>query len=81
MTWIRTVSPEQAEGGLREIYRRIAGARGGVANILRAQSLHPAALAAHFELYRTLLFGPSPLSRVQREMLATAVSAWNGCRY
>ncbi len=81
MSWIRRIDEPEAEGKLRRLYERIAGARGDVANILKVQSLHPEGLEAHFELYCTLMFGPSPLSRVQREMLATAVSLWNGCHY
>ena len=50
-------------------------------NILRIHGVNPQALKAHFELYRGAMHGPSPLSRIQREMLAVVVSAQNGCRY
>lgn len=78
--WIRTVHPDSAEGELRDVYRSV-GARRGVSNILGVQSLHPAALSAHDELYRTLMFGPSPLSRAERESTAVVVSAANDCFY
>jgi len=32
-------------------------------------------------MYRTLMFGPSPLKRYQREMIGTVVSVINHCRY
>ena len=35
----------------------------------------------HYDLYRHLMAGPSPLSRVQREMIAVAVSVENDCFY
>jgi len=35
----------------------------------------------HRALYRTLMFGHSPLRRYQREMIGMAVSALNGCHY
>jgi alkylhydroperoxidase family enzyme len=35
----------------------------------------------HYELYRVLMYGSSPLSRIRREMVAVAVSAANGCHY
>ena len=35
----------------------------------------------HFDLYRELMRGPGPLSRIQREMIAVVVSALNHCRY
>lgn len=78
--WIALVGPEEAEGELAETYRRI-GARSRVDNIIGVHSLHPAAMEAHLELYRTLMFGPSPLSRLEREALAVAVSAANDCFY
>lgn len=70
-----------AEGELTEVYRHVAGAAGTVAHILKSSSLHPVILRRHYDLYREIMFGPSPLSRAQREMVATAVSALNGCHY
>lgn len=78
--WIRVVPPDSAEGELRDVYRSV-GARRGVSNILGVQSLHPAALSAHDDLYRTVMFGPSPLSRIERESVAVVVSAANDCFY
>lgn len=78
--WVPVVDAEEAEGELAEVYRSLGGGR-GVANILGIQSLHPAALDAHYRLYRTLMFGPSPLSRAERESLAVVVSAINDCFY
>jgi alkylhydroperoxidase family enzyme len=51
------------------------------ANILASHSLNAAALRAHVVLYRTIMFGESPLSRVEREAIAVAVSAANDCHY
>lgn len=53
----------------------------GLGNILASHSLNPDALAAHVRLYRTIMFGPSPLTRVEREAIAVAVSAANNCHY
>ena len=57
------------------------GARQEVSNILGVHSLHPAALSGHVDLYRTLMFGASPLSRAERESIAVVVSAANDCFY
>jgi alkylhydroperoxidase family enzyme len=81
VTWIRTVPPEEAQGELGRLYDTIRRARGGVANVLKSHSLNPPALAAHFELYRAVQLGPSPLSRLERELVATVVSRTNGCHY
>lgn len=52
-----------------------------VANILASHSLNADAVDAHVRLYRTIMFGDSPLSRVEREAIAVAVSAANECFY
>ncbi len=53
----------------------------GTDNILSSHSLNPDALQAHLALYRTVMFGPSNLSRREREAVAVAVSATNRCHY
>lgn len=79
--WIEGVQPAAASGVLKDLYERIGGARGGIARIHEAQSLNPPVLAAHFELYKALMFQPSPLSRADRESIAVAVSRANACEY
>lgn len=81
MAFIETTPPERAQGDLAELYERIAGARGGVAEVMAVQSLNPAAMAAHFDFYTTLLFGRSELDRRTREMIGVIVSATNNCAY
>ena len=81
MVWIETTSMEEAGGKLRELYGKIAGARGLVAEVHRSQSLNPRAMAAHFELYKSVVFSHSSLSRADRERIAVVVSAGNGCAY
>lgn len=51
------------------------------AHILSSHSLNPTALRAHLGLYRTIMFGDSPLTRAEREAMAVAVSAVNDCHY
>ncbi|HEV2149700.1 MAG TPA: peroxidase-related enzyme [Longimicrobiaceae bacterium] len=79
--WIRVVEPADATGELSDVYERVAGARGKLSNIMLAQSLDPAAMRAHLDLYMALLFSRSGLSRPEREAIAVAVSAANGCEY
>ena len=50
-------------------------------NILRIHGVHSQIMRRHHELYRALMFGRSPLSRIQREMIAVVVSAANDCHY
>jgi AhpD family alkylhydroperoxidase len=81
MAFIRTVAAAEAQGDLGRLYEQIGKARGGVADIHQVQSLNPPALAAHLELYKAIMFRPSPLSRAWREAMAVAVSRANQCAY
>lgn len=81
MAYIPWVDRDEATGLLARLYERYADPRGHVDNILRIHALNPRSLRDHVELYAHLMRGPSPLTRVQREMIAVAVSAENGCFY
>lgn len=81
MAWIKTVPPSDASGPLKKIYDEAIRRAGRVYKILEVQSLNPAALQAGLGQYTVLMFGKSELTRTQREMLATVVSAANHCHY
>jgi uncharacterized peroxidase-related enzyme len=81
MAWINTTRPEEATGALAREYERAMRRSGTVASVLRVMSPNPDALRASMQLYETLMFGRSPLSRTQRELTATAVSVFNECHY
>lgn len=81
MTWIKTIDPADADGRLKEIYNSIEAKRGKVANVMKAQSLNPRALQLHLELYDTLMFGKSGLSREEIEIIAVIISHANKCGY
>ena len=81
MTWIRTIDEDDAEGELGELYGKMREPWGGVDHIMKVQSLDPPALRGHFEMYKALMRGRSPLSRAQREMIAVVVSQANDCHY
>ncbi len=81
MPWIRQIPIEGATGLLKEELDAAMGRAGRVWRIVHIMSLNPRVLKASMELYKAIMFGPSSLSRVQREMLATVVSAEVGCHY
>jgi len=81
MAWIKVVQPEEATGDLKREYDDAAKRAGKVFNILKVQSLNPGALRASMQMYRATMFGPSGLSRAEREMLATVTSWANRCFY
>ena len=81
MAWIKVVEPEEATGALKQEYDSALERAGKVFNILKIQSLNPSVLKASMQLYGATMFGPSGLSRAEREMLATVVSWANHCFY
>ena len=50
-------------------------------SITKVVSIIPAAMEAVQNMNRAITFGASALTRVQEECIATAVSAFNKCRY
>jgi uncharacterized peroxidase-related enzyme len=81
MSWIEEIDVAEADGKLAQIYAELSEKRGKVANILQVHSLNPEALSNHVDLYMTLMFGRSGLSRAEREAIAVVVSATNECPY
>src|SRR5579863_3401810 len=54
---------------------------GFVPNVLKAYAFDPAKLAGFVALYNDLMLAPSGLSKLEREMIAVAVSSHNRCYY
>jgi uncharacterized peroxidase-related enzyme len=54
---------------------------GFVPNVLKAYSFDPAKLDAFVAMYNDLMLAPSGLSKLEREMIAVAVSSHNRCYY
>jgi alkylhydroperoxidase family enzyme len=81
MAWIRIVPIGEATGLLKKLFDEALARAGRVWNIVHVMSLNPPLMEASMSFYRELMFGPSPLSRAQREMLATVVSAEIRCVY
>ena len=81
MPHIRLIDPEDAEGLLAEEYAAAVERAGKVYNIVRSMSPNPEVLQRSLELDKAIMFGPSGLTRQERELLATVVSATNECYY
>ena len=81
MAWIDTINERDADGSLKDQYAKLKYSRGGVDNILKIHSLNPESLDAHVRLYKTIMYGKSPIRRVNREMIAVLVSSINQCHY
>lgn len=81
MAWIRQIPVPEATGLLRKLFDAALERAGRVWNIVHVQSLNPRTMDASLKLYGAAMFGDSPLSRAQREMLATVVSREQRCFY
>ena len=80
--WIDVIPEQDAEGLLRELYEKEWDKQHNlVDNILKVHSLHPETLRAHIDLYRTVMYGRSAITRPEREMIGVTVSAINQCHY
>ena len=81
MAHLRLIEVDDATGRLAGEYDAAIGRAGKVFNIVKAMSLRPGVLKRSMELYKGIMFGPSRLSRQERELLAVVVSRQNDCHY
>ena len=82
MAWIKTVDPDAATGLLKRLYDAAVKRAGKVFNVIRIQSPRPEVLRHSTQLYlEVMVSAKSPLSRAQRELIATVVSRANDCHY
>jgi len=82
MAWIQTVDESEAAGIVKAEYDAAVARAGHLYNIVKLFSVRPKSMRAFVELYKVVMHDDtSPLSRVQREMIATVVSKVNKCYY
>ncbi len=81
MPWIEQIPVDQATGLLKEQFDQALRRAGRVWHIVHVQSINPRVMRDGVNFYIAVMFAPSPLSRAQREMLATVVSAEHHCHY
>jgi uncharacterized peroxidase-related enzyme len=82
MTWITTISYEEASGALKKLYDRVKGPDNNVDNIMLAHSLRPHSMEGHMSLYKHVLHHPrNALAKSYLETIGVYVSLLNQCRY
>lgn len=81
MPYIDIIPLKRATGLLKKQYEAALARAGRIWGIVSIMSPNPRAMKVSMDFYKTLMYGPSPLSRGQREMLAVVVSATNHCVY
>jgi len=79
--WIQVLGKGEQPADLLAVYDEFKVPHDEADNILSIHSLSPDSLRGHMQLYRTVMWGRSPLSRVEREMIAVTVSTLNECHY
>ena len=81
MSWIDVIPLDKAVGLLKQQYQAALARAGRVWNIVSIMSQNPKTMRSSMALYLSVMYGPSPLSRGQREMLGVVVSVENQCVY
>jgi alkylhydroperoxidase/carboxymuconolactone decarboxylase family protein YurZ len=86
MAWIRMIDETEADPATRlgRLYKACLEPEAGtVDEVLKIHGLRPETLDAHLRLYKTAMRprDPGGLSLRERELIAVAVSAANGCAY
>ena len=81
MPYIDQVPVSESRGLLRKLFDEALERAGRIWHIVHVMSLNPRVMDASLAFYGALMFGSSPLSRRQREMLAVVTSKANDCFY
>ncbi len=81
MAFIEYITYDGASDELKKLYEKFGGAYKQPANIVRIAGPNPKVMEAMMPFYRAIMFHPSPLSRQQRELIATVTSVINKCHY
>ena len=81
MPYIKQIPVNEATGFLKKQFDAALERAGRVWHIVHIMSIAPRTMKASIDFYAAVMFGRSPLSRVQREMLATVTAKTLGCYY
>jgi uncharacterized peroxidase-related enzyme len=76
-----SLPPEPLSADMAAYFKKCEEKLGFVPNVLKAYAFDNAKLSAFVAMYNDLMLAPSGLSKLEREMIAVAVSAYNRCYY
>jgi len=80
--WIRMVDEAEAADFVKSAYEGFIRQRGWVPHIMKVHSVRPNLMRAIMQVVNAVMYDMSSgLTRAQREMIATVVSATNRCHY
>ena len=75
------LSPEPLSPDMAAYFKKCEEKLGFVPNVLKAYAFDSAKLSAFVAMYNDLMLAPSGLSKLEREVIAVAVSSYNRCYY
>src|SRR5262249_48281026 len=75
------LKPEELTPEMAAYFAKCEEKLGFVPNVLKAYAFDMTKLSAFVAMYNDLMLAPSGLSKLEREMIAVAVSAHNRCYY
>jgi hypothetical protein len=78
---VKTIPYEDSLGELKEAYDTMTKSRGRIPNVQAVSSLKPGIMKTLTADVSSVMFGESGVSRAEREMVASEVSATNKCQY
>lgn len=81
MPHVHAFDYDETSGIARREYDAALRRAGRIWNIVSIQSQLPEVMRDSIRIYQSIMFGPSPLSRAEREMLAVMTSTANECHY
>lgn len=82
MSWIKTVSYNDASGKLKKLYDRVKGPDDNVDNIMMAHSLRPHTMEGHMTIYKNVLHhSGNKIPKWFLEAIGVWVSSLNDCSY
>ncbi len=76
--WVEAIEESTADEQQKSVFKEIWPS-GNVPTFYRVLAHDPVPLLHRMRLYKEVMFGPSGLSRAEREMVSTAVSRSNRC--
>jgi uncharacterized peroxidase-related enzyme len=76
-----TLAPGKLSPEMEAYFTKCEEKLGFVPNVLKAYAFDNAKLSAFVAMYNDLMLAPSGLSKLEREMIAVAVSSHNHCYY
>jgi len=78
---VHVLEYHETTGVARREYDAAQRRAGRIWNIVSIQSQLPEVMRDSMRLYSSIMFGASPLTRAQREMIAVVTSDINDCHY